>query len=71
MPRLTPVVPPSMFNAMEISRLPEFAGDKTSKKPFKRCPIGYFHIDMLGSALTAAMTLIIFPLQSSRTSTEN
>jgi len=29
-----------------ISRLPEVAGDKTSKKPFKRYPIGYFHIDI-------------------------
>jgi hypothetical protein len=29
-----------------ISRLPEIAGDKTSKKPFKRYPIGYFHIDI-------------------------
>src|SRR5207344_1741103 len=28
-----------------ISRLPEVAGDKPSKKPFKRYPIGYFHID--------------------------
>ena len=29
-----------------ISRLPEIAGDKVSKKPFKRYPIGYFHIDI-------------------------
>ena len=29
-----------------ISRLPEIAGDKTAKKPFKRYPIGYFHIDI-------------------------
>jgi transposase-like protein len=29
-----------------ISRLPEITGDKTSKKPFKRYPIGYFHIDI-------------------------
>jgi transposase InsO family protein len=29
-----------------ISRLPEIAGDKTSKKSFKRYPIGYFHIDI-------------------------
>jgi transposase-like protein len=29
-----------------ISRLPEVAGDKTFKKPFKRRPIGYFHIDI-------------------------
>ena len=32
-----------------ISRLPEIAGDKISKKPFKRYPIGYFHIDIAGS----------------------
>jgi hypothetical protein len=29
-----------------ISRLPEIAGDKPAKKPFKRYPIGYFHIDI-------------------------
>jgi transposase-like protein len=29
-----------------ISRLPEIAGDKPSKQPFKRYPIGYFHIDI-------------------------
>ena len=29
-----------------ISRLPEIAGDKISKKPFKRYPVGYFHIDI-------------------------
>ena len=29
-----------------ISRLPEIAGDKPSKKPFKRHAIGYFHIDI-------------------------
>src|SRR6202171_6547249 len=29
-----------------ISRLPEIAGDKAKKKPFKRYPIGYFHIDI-------------------------
>ena len=29
-----------------ISRLPEIAGDKLAKKPFKRYPIGYFHIDI-------------------------
>jgi hypothetical protein len=29
-----------------IRRLPEIASDKTSKKPFKRYPIGYFHIDI-------------------------
>jgi transposase InsO family protein len=29
-----------------ISRLPEIAGDKPAKRPFKRYPIGYFHIDI-------------------------
>ncbi len=29
-----------------ISRLPEIAGDKAVKQPFKRYPIGYFHIDI-------------------------
>ncbi len=29
-----------------ISRLPEIAGDKPTKQPFKRYPIGYFHIDI-------------------------
>jgi hypothetical protein len=29
-----------------ISRLPEIAGDKPAKQPFKRHPIGYFHIDI-------------------------
>src|SRR6188472_2850520 len=29
-----------------ISRLPESAGDKAAKKPFKRYPIGYFHLDI-------------------------
>jgi transposase-like protein len=29
-----------------ISRLPEIAGDKAAKQPFKRYPIGYFHIDI-------------------------
>jgi len=37
-----------MFKRHGISRLPEIAGDKTSKKPFKRYPIGYFHIDIAG-----------------------
>ena len=34
------------FKRHGISRLPEIAGDKPSKKPFKRYPIGYFHIDI-------------------------
>src|SRR5665213_741019 len=29
-----------------ISRLPEVTGDKPAKQPFKRYPIGYFHIDI-------------------------
>ena len=29
-----------------ISRLPEIAGDKPARRPFKRYPIGYFHIDI-------------------------
>lgn len=29
-----------------ISRLPEVTGDKTPKRKFKACPIGYFHIDI-------------------------
>jgi hypothetical protein len=29
-----------------ISRLPEIAGDKPAKQPFKRYPIGYLHIDI-------------------------
>lgn len=29
-----------------ISRLPEVAGDKAAKQPFKRYPIGYFHVDI-------------------------
>jgi transposase-like protein len=29
-----------------ICRLPEITGDKTIRKPFKRYPIGYFHIDI-------------------------
>ena len=29
-----------------ISRLPEVAGDKPANQPFRRYPIGYFHIDI-------------------------
>jgi hypothetical protein len=29
-----------------ISRLPEIAGDKTTRTSFKRYPIGYFHLDI-------------------------
>src|SRR4249919_2907545 len=35
-----------LFQRHDISRLPEIEGDKTSKKPFKAYPIGYFHIDI-------------------------
>lgn len=34
------------FQRHGISRLPEIAGDKPAKQPFKRYPIGYFHIDI-------------------------
>jgi len=34
------------FQRHGISRLPEIAADKTAKQPFKRYPIGYFHIDI-------------------------
>ena len=34
-----------------ISRLPEIAGDKVAKKPFKRYAIGYFHLDIARFAL--------------------
>ena len=30
----------------DISRLPEIGGDKPARQPFKRYPIGYFHIDI-------------------------
>jgi hypothetical protein len=34
------------FQRHGISRLLEIEGDKVSKRPFKRYPIGYFHIDI-------------------------
>lgn len=34
------------FQRHGISRLPEIAGEKATKQPFKRYPIGYFHIDI-------------------------
>lgn len=34
------------FQRHGISRLPEVAGDKPAKQPFKRYPIGYLHIDI-------------------------
>jgi IS30 family transposase len=42
-----------------ISRLPEVGGDKPAKKPFKRYPIGYFHID-LAEVRTAEGKLNLF-----------
>ena len=29
-----------------ISRLPDVEGDKSRRQKFKRCPIGFFHIDI-------------------------
>lgn len=34
------------FQRHGISRLPEIESDKTTRKPFRRYPIGYFHIDI-------------------------
>jgi transposase-like protein len=34
------------FQRHAISRLPDIAGDKPGRQPFKRYPIGYFHIDI-------------------------
>ena len=34
------------FQRHGISRLPEIAGDKPARRPFKAYPIGYFHIDI-------------------------
>ncbi|MBI5938925.1 MAG: hypothetical protein HY859_00715 [Caulobacterales bacterium] len=34
------------FQRHGVSRLPEIEKDKTSRKTFKRYPIGYFHIDL-------------------------
>jgi IS30 family transposase len=42
-----------------ISRLHEVSGDKPAKKPFKRYPIGYFHID-LAEVRTAEGKLNLF-----------
>jgi transposase InsO family protein len=33
-------------NGERISRLPDVEGDKPALRKFKRCPIGYFHIDI-------------------------
>ena len=45
-PRLTRSALHRCFQRHGISRLPEVAGDKAAKQPFKRYPIGYFHIDI-------------------------
>src|SRR4051812_16417709 len=45
-PRLTRSALHRCFQRHGISRLPEIAGDKPAKQPFKRYPIGYFHIDI-------------------------
>jgi transposase-like protein len=34
------------FQRHGVSRLPEIAGDKPARRPFKQYPIGYFHIDI-------------------------
>lgn len=34
------------FRRHGISRLPEIAGEKPARQPFKRYPLGYFHIDI-------------------------
>lgn len=50
---LQPTIPHLMRSSLHrclqrhgISRLPEKAGDKPTKRKFKRYPIGYFHIDI-------------------------
>jgi transposase InsO family protein len=45
-PHLTRSALHRCFQRHGISRLPEIEGDKTSKKAFKRYPLGYFHIDI-------------------------
>jgi hypothetical protein len=45
-PHLTRAALHRCFQRHGISRLPEIAGDKTVKQPFKRYPLGYFHIDI-------------------------
>jgi transposase InsO family protein len=44
-PHLTRSALHRCFQRHGISRLPEIEGDKAAKQPFKRYPIGYFHID--------------------------
>jgi hypothetical protein len=45
-PHLTRSALHRCFQRHGISRLPEIAGDKPAKQPFKHYPIGYFHIDI-------------------------
>lgn len=45
-PHLTRSALHRLFQRHGISRLPEVEGDKTPKKKFKSCPIGFFHIDI-------------------------
>jgi transposase-like protein len=45
-PRLTRSALHRCFQRHGISRLPQIEGDKTSKKAFRRYPLGYFHIDI-------------------------
>lgn len=45
-PHLTRSALHRCFQRHGISRLPEIAGDKPGKQPFKRYPLGYFHIDI-------------------------
>ena len=45
-PHLTRSALHRCFQRHGISRLPEIKGDKTSKKAFKRYPLGYFHLDI-------------------------
>ena len=45
-PRLTRSSLHRYFKRHGMSWLQEITGDKTAKKPFKRCPIGYFHLDI-------------------------
>jgi transposase InsO family protein len=47
------------FQRHGISRLPEVDGDKPSKKRFKPCPIGFFHID-IAEVRTAEGKLYLF-----------
>lgn len=45
-PHLTRSALHRCFQRHGISRLPEVAGDKPAKQPFKRYPLGFFHIDI-------------------------